>query len=121
MYPFSDQNGAKTLPYPTPLPPPPYIISGRLGITLAVEKLVHALSTFFLFGLLLKQLDKLQYGLIAAARNSGKTKKKMSQHLTPILHNFFASCHQKYWTLRYLLCRVQRKSLLQLATRASCS
>ena len=62
-------------PYPTPTPPPPFIISGRLGITPAVEKLVHALSTFFLFGLLLKHLDKLQYGLNAAARNSGKIKK----------------------------------------------
>ena len=66
-------------PYPTPTPPPPppppYIISGTLGITPAVEKLVHALSTFFLFGLLLKHLDKLQYGLNAAARNSGKIKK----------------------------------------------
>ena len=63
----------KTAPklYPTP-----YIISGRLGIAPAVEKRVHALSTFFLFGLLLKQLDKLQYGLNAAARNSGKIKKK---------------------------------------------
>ena len=65
----------KPYPTPTPPPPPPYIISGRLGITPAVEKLVLALSTFFLFGLLLKHLDKLQYGLNAAARNSGKTKK----------------------------------------------
>jgi len=50
-------------------------MSGRLRITPTVEKLVHAPSTFSLFGLLQK-LDKLQYGVNAAARNSVKTPKK---------------------------------------------